>query len=211
MFCPRCGQAITAQDEFCKMCGHNLGKATTTSYNEEAKMSNASMVLLGMGVAIAVLICVISIGAYGRVYFFDGYAITKFAWIAAIGCVVCGLVAFVKDILAYGISALLEDDKIRFCAAVLLICVIPAIFLFAPTKKTGSISSNGYDYYDSPDYYQNTYESCHSTYEHKQAIYSYDLNDDNYLSEYEIDLFLKAHPNVFNDKQFMEWVEDHLG
>lgn len=77
------------------------------------------------------------------------------------------------------------------------------MFLFAPTKKTGSTSSNGYDYYDSPDYYQNTYESCHSTYEHKQAIYSYDLNDDNYLSEYEIDLFLQAHPNVFNDKQFV--------
>ena len=72
MFCPRCGQPITAQDEYCKMCGHNLGEPTTTPYNEEAKVSSASMVLLGIGVAIAVLICVISIGAYGRVYFLMG-------------------------------------------------------------------------------------------------------------------------------------------
>jgi len=212
MFCPKCGKPITGQDEFCRMCGHDLGRTTTASYSEEAKIRNVSIALLGIGVTIAILICVISVGTYGKVYFFDGYAITKFAWIAAIGCAVCGLIAFIKDILTCGISTLFEDDKNRLLAAVSLICVIPAIFIFSSFGKASSSAGNSYDYgyYDTPDYYQNTYESCHSTYEHKQAIYSYDLDNDNSISKYEMELFLKAHPKVTNDKQFMEWMKNRV-
>lgn len=63
---------------------------------------------------------------------------------------------------------------------------------------------------DTPDYYQNIYESCHSTYEHKRALYSYDLNNDNYLSDYELELFAEAHPRFVLDEEFMAWVEDNL-
>ena len=70
-------------------------------------------------------------------------------------------------------------------------------------------SENDYDY--DPEYYQDAYESCHSTYEHKQALYSYDIDNNNYLSEYELELFAKAHPRFVNDKQFVEWVENQLG
>ena len=38
----------------------------------------------------------------------------------------------------------------------------------------------------------------------------YDLNNDNYLSEYELELFAKAHPRFINDKQFVAWVESQL-
>ena len=66
------------------------------------------------------------------------------------------------------------------------------------------------DYYNSPEYYQNIYESCHSTYQHKQALYSYDINNDNYLSEYELELFANAHPRFALDKEFVAWVEGML-
>lgn len=211
MFCSKCGQPVSEDDNVCRMCGNVLNTTTYNGCNKQAKASNAPLILLGIGVGIAILVCAISLIGYGRIYFFDGYAITKFAWIAAIGCALCGVIAFIKDIIAFGLSALIENEKKRFVAAVLLICVIPAIFIFSSIGKTSSHSGSDYDYLDDPDYYQNTFESCHSTYEHKQALYSYDLNNDNYLSQYELELFAKAHPRFVQDKAFVAWVEDQLG
>ena len=68
-------------------------------------------------------------------------------------------------------------------------------------------ASSDYYYSSTAEDYQYAFESCHSTYEHKQALFSYDINNDNYLSSYEAELFLNAHPRVTNDKQFMNWVE----
>ena len=84
MFCPKCRQTIDAHDKYCRTCGHIFA-----TFDKNAKVRNAAMILLAIGVSIAVLICGISIGAYGKVYFFDGYKITKIAWIIAIGCAVC--------------------------------------------------------------------------------------------------------------------------
>jgi len=42
---------------------------------------------------------------------------------------------------------------------------------------------------------------------HKQALYSYDLNNDNYISEYELALFSQSHPGFALDKAFVAWVE----
>lgn len=85
----------------------------------------------------------------------------------------------------------------------IIVGVLIVFSLFAFLGKEPS-SKNGNDF---PEYYQDMFESCHSTYEHKQAIYSYDIDGDNYLSAYETELFLKAHPRVGNDKQFMQWLE----
>lgn len=209
MYCSKCGQAVAETDKVCSACGNTLNEAAT-AHTKPAKTKNTSLILLGIGVGIAILICVISIVEYGKIYFFDGYAITKFAWITAIGCALCGLIAFVKNIITFGISTLFANEKGRFFTAVLLICVIPAIFLFSSLGKTNGSSGTDYDYLDDPNYYQNTFESCHSTYEHKQALYSYDINSDNYLSEYELELFAKAHPRFVQDKAFVAWVESML-
>lgn len=97
------------------------------------------------------------------------------------------------------------------------ICVLIALSLIIAgiTKISDSYESNKNDYpdsyYDDPGYIRDTYESCCSTAKHKQAIYSYDLNNDNSISAYEMDLFLKAHPNAVNDKQFMAWLESQVG
>jgi len=211
MFCSKCGQPISEDDNVCRMCGNVLNSAAPTVHNKQAKTRNTSLILLGIGVGIAILVCAISLIGYGRIYFFDGYDITSYAWIAAIGCALCGVIAFIKDIIAFGLSTLIENEKKRFVAAVLLICVIPAIFIFSSIGKASSHSGSDYNYLDDPDYYQNTFESCHSTYEHKQALYSYDLNNDNYLSQYELELFAKAHPRFVQDKAFVAWVEDQLG
>lgn len=88
----------------------------------------------------------------------------------------------------------------------LLVCLCVCLCSCGSSSRS---SSSNYDY--SPEYYQNAFESCHSTQEHKQAIYSYDLNNDNYLSEYELELFAKAHPRFVNDKPFVAWAETRLG
>ena len=93
----------------------------------------------------------------------------------------------------------------RTVATLLLLCLCVCL-----CSCSNSSNSSGNDFNDSPEYYQNAFESCHSTYEHKQALYSYDINNDNHLSDYELELFAKAHPRFVNDKQFVAWVEDHL-
>lgn len=46
---------------------------------------------------------------------------------------------------------------------------------------------------------------------HKQVRNSYDLNNDNYISEYELALFSQSHPGFALDKAFVAWVEKRLG
>lgn len=55
-------------------------------------MRKNGLILLLIGLGIAALVCYISITQYGKVYFFDGYEITKIAWIASFGCIGSGLI-----------------------------------------------------------------------------------------------------------------------
>ena len=98
-----------------------------------------------------------------------------------------------------------EEKMKRTVATLLLLCSCACL---CSCGNSSSSSGNGFD--NSPEYYQNAFESCHSTYEHKQALYSYDINNDNHLSDYELELFANAHPRFVNDKQFVAWVEDQL-
>lgn len=93
-----------------------------------------------------------------------------------------------------------------------VLCLLCSLMMFVAIVGCSIRENNDEsDYYNSPEYYQNTYESCHSTYQHKQALYSYDINNDNYLSEYELELFANAHPSFVQDKEFVAWVEGMLG
>lgn len=209
MFCPKCGAVVPEQDQFCRRCGNKFfdkHEPPRSSYQK----SNTSIIFLAIGVSIAVLICIISIALYGKVYFFDGFQITAIAWVLAIVSVIIGACAFAKEVASYGFSDFFAQEKSRFFTALILIAAIPAIFLFSSLGKPSSSSNGNSGYYDNPQYYQDTFESCHSTYEHKQAIYSYDLDNDNTISEYEMELFLKAHPKATNDKQFMAWLKSRV-
>ena len=82
----------------------------------------------------------------------------------------------------------------------------PSLLRLSQWSGSGSSSD-----VSSSDFAQNPYESCHSTQEHIQAIFSYDLNHDNYLPESELELFAEAHPRFINDEPFLAWAENHLG
>lgn len=87
---------------------------------------------------------------------------------------------------------------------------ILAVVLLCSAFLNGAGSGSSSDV-SSSDFAQNPYESCHSTQEHIQAIYSYDLNHDNYLSESELELFAEAHPQFIHDEPFLAWAENRLG
>ena len=95
---------------------------------------------------------------------------------------------------------------------VVICCLLGLVFVVSGVSKlSGAYNSNKYEYsdhsYSDPGYIRDTYESCCSTSKHKQAIYSYDVNNDNSISAQEMELFLSAHPNAVNDKPFMAWLE----
>ena len=73
------------------------------------------LILLGVGVGIAMLVCMISLSAYGKIYFFDGYDITKFAWVVSFGCCISGLVSLISDSKAWVVTLVI--------ALVIALCV----------------------------------------------------------------------------------------
>ena len=94
-----------------------------------------------VGAAIAALISLISFVGYGRVYFFDGFAITKFAWIIAIGCIVCGVIICIKDICKHFIGKMTEKalKKTKIVAAISVLgVVVLAIVVAVLMNSTGS-------------------------------------------------------------------------
>lgn len=68
------------------------------------KTTKIGLGITGVGLALALLICVVSASLYGRIYFFDGYTITAIGWILVIlsimiGCItiICGCVNHLGD------------------------------------------------------------------------------------------------------------------
>ena len=58
-------------------------------------MSNSNKIglaLVAVGIGLALFICFVSIALYGKIYFFDGYEITKIAWIISVLCIIGGLI-----------------------------------------------------------------------------------------------------------------------
>ena len=90
------------------------------------------LILLGIGAGIALLVCMISLSLYGRIYFFDGYDITKFAWAAAIGCSVIGVVGLFSNILS---------DSKNWAIAIVVILVIALVA--SCSDNIGGSSSGG--------------------------------------------------------------------
>lgn len=211
MFCSKCGNPITQEDAFCRHCGASVQtEAENTVDAVKSKCTGAlSTIFLAIGSGLALLITIISVSIYETIYFFDGYLITAIGWIVAIVSVVVGVALFTINLFRYGPRDYIRTHKIRLILTAVLVLVIPVILIIA-TVMDHTENNRSYHYYDDPQYYQNTFESCHSTYEHMQAIYSYDINNDNSLSAYEVELFLKAHPRVTQDKQFMDWAESRV-
>ena len=61
MFCSKCGQPVSEDDNVCRMCGNVFNTTTYNGCNKQAKASNAALILLGIGVGIAILVCAIFI------------------------------------------------------------------------------------------------------------------------------------------------------
>lgn len=216
MFCSKCGNQIAVDDAFCRRCGTSVQNEESLQQADDLKSAKTKrkgtlpIILLAIGSGLALLITIISVAIYQEIYFFDGYLITAIGWIVAIASVVIGAVLFVINLFIYGPGGYVRTHKKHLVLAVVLVLVIPAILIVSAIMDSGT-DHGSYNYYNDPQYYQNTFESCHSTYEHIQAIYSYDLNNDNELSSYEMELFIKAHPRVTQDKQFMDWAERRVG
>lgn len=211
MFCSRCGNKIADGSEFCPECGKKQNNAPSKAGDEltvlsKEKNAKLPIILLSIGAGLSLLIFLISWIGYGKVYFFNGYAITTIGWIVSFVLIALGII--------FAITGLVKSKKTnikrQIIAVVSLVAVLPIVLICSAVINGEEKSSSSSSYLNSPEYIQNTFESCHSTEEHIQAIYSYDLDNDNYLSDYELELFFDAHPRLVNDKRFIEWVEETL-
>lgn len=209
MYCSKCGNKIEDGSEFCPKCREKQNNTSSKAGEELTALSkekNAKLpiILLSIGAGLSLLIFLISWMGYGKVYFFNGYTITMIGWIVSFVLIALGII--------FAITGLVKSNKKtnikrQIIAVVSLVAVLPMV-LVCSAIINGEKESSGYSsYMSSPESIQNAFESCHSTAEHKQAIYSYDIDNDNYLSEYELELFFDAHPRLVNDKPFMNWLE----
>ena len=205
MYCSKCGKPLQAGAEFCPHCGARL-EAPSREPLQRERFPKLPGVLLSIGVGLTLLIFLISWSVYGRVYFFDGYAITGIGWSLSFGLSAAGILLAVIFLAKGGPYGNLRRQLALLGALVAILAVVLLCSAFLNGAGSGSSSD-----VSSSDFAQNPYESCHSTQEHIQAIYSYDLNHDNYLSESELELFAEAHPRFINDEPFLAWAENHLG
>ena len=209
MYCSKCGNQLREGSEFCPQCGEQQNHSqqrveTELTVPSQKKNSKLPIILLSIGAGLSLLIFLISWIAYGKVYFFNGYAITMIGWIVSFALTGAGIVLSVLNFIKGGRKTRMKRQLISIVS---LVAVIPVILICSSVINGGSKSSSSTYYSPSSNDIQNAYESCHSTAEHKQAIFSYDINNDNYLSSYELELFAKAHPRFVNDKEFMAWME----
>lgn len=64
-----------------------------------SKRTKTFAIILGVAIALAIGICVVSYGVYGKIYFFNGYAITGVLWVITMilgaigswGTIICGI------------------------------------------------------------------------------------------------------------------------
>ena len=90
MYCSKCGKPLQAGAEFCPHCGA-MREAPSREPMQRERFPRLPGVLLSIGVGLALLIFLISWSVYGRVYFFDGYAITGIGWSLSLGLSAAGI------------------------------------------------------------------------------------------------------------------------
>ena len=90
MYCSKCGKPLQAGAEFCPHCGARL-EAPSREPLQRERFPRLPGVLLSIGVGLALLIFLISWSVYGRMYFFDGYAITGIGWSLSFGLSAAGI------------------------------------------------------------------------------------------------------------------------
>lgn len=196
MLCSKCGHELKNGTEFCSNCGEKQDNSLKDERNElpqsQQKNLRLPIILLSAGVGLALL---------------TFFSWNGFGWIVSFLFTVLGFKLFLLDLKKRDNK---KGIKSQIIAAVSSITVIPIVLISSAVingAKQSTSSKSYYTYYNSPSYIQNAFESCHSTAEHTQALYSYDLNNDNTISGYEMELFFKAHPRAANDKLFMKWLE----
>lgn len=89
--------------------------------------------------------------------------------------------------------------------------VLAGILLFAIVIGAAGYFSGNEPSNAAPANIENPLQSCHSTFQHKKALYSYDLDHDNVFSAYEMQLFIDAHPRIIQDKEFVIWIKSSIG
>ena len=88
MYCSKCGNQLREGSEFCPQCGEQQNHSqqrveTELTVPSQKKNSKLPIILLSIGAGLSLLIFLISWIAYGKVYFFNGYAITMIGWIVS--------------------------------------------------------------------------------------------------------------------------------
>jgi len=199
ILCPNCGVSAEIGAEYCAMCGSSLETVQPREDAPENKIfTRLSVILSIIGVGLSLLIFIISWACYDKVYFFNGYGITKVGWIVSFAALAAGIVLFIIGIAKRRHHA--KNLKRR-------IIVIGALVLFfAAIMIASAIINKAYeDRYSYTPTYTPSFGSCHTTQEHIIAIHYYDFDGDNSISGFEMEAFIDDHPGIGYDQGFIDY------
>ena len=182
MFCSKCGKEINADSTFCIYCGSPTSNSSSTAEsieqaatpivtpsNPQTKPSNNQKenILLKVGAILSMigiigflLIVLIGLIIYGRVYLFDGYTFTAVLCVLCIILQVSGTVSLTIGLITRGKWLPPTKRKAVFSLILICIAVICAIILIVNGISSSKPSkSSGYSYSGS-----SSYEMDHGTY-----------------------------------------------
>ena len=104
-------------------------------------MKSNKITKVGIGIfvgaiALAAIICIISISLYGKVYFFDGYQITAIAWTLVIIGLLVGLIIVIAGFLDQSDS----DMKLKMKKVWIIIVILAVLFLVSKCSDDGTVT-----------------------------------------------------------------------
>ena len=179
MFCTNCGKKIRDTAAFCPFCGNKTDNssaeqdkravpisAAVATVSEPVKKNIAlrlGQILSIIGVGVFCTIACVGVIAYGHVYFYNGYNLTKILCTVCIGLMIIGAFAIVCGILLSRKKEFADSTKRGNVLSVVLvglalICSTVLIVNGINNSKSKSKSSG------SSSSYSSSYKMDHSTY-----------------------------------------------
>ena len=104
------------------------------------KITKAGIGIVVGAIALAAIICIISISLYGKVYFFDGYQITAIAWTLVIIGLPVGIITVIAGFLDGFVYQSNSGKELKMKKVWIIIVILAVLFLVSECSNDGTVT-----------------------------------------------------------------------
>ena len=159
MYCTKCGRIIEDSSVFCGSCGYQV-KVVNKRNNSIIRIIGTVLSLIG--IAMFIIISLVGLTGYGKIYFFNGYSYTKVLCIIAMILMTLGFILIPVSLIVNRQS--IKKKQLIVCITAIILSISFSIILLInainSNKRSSYSNSSSYSTYSS----HSSNELSHSTY-----------------------------------------------